>query len=137
MAASKEKVDYSEEGGKFHQTGKFWWWTWKDISGFYHRSGGKPAFIGSDGATEWYEHGKLHNEEGPSIVDSDGTYAYHFRGMHHNLQGPALYNASTGRTLYYIMGKMYKTKEDFLDARDAYCKEHNIPIPTEDEARDP
>jgi hypothetical protein len=73
----------------------------------------------------------------PALTLKDGSYVYYFRGVRHNLKGPASFNASNGETKYFIQGTKYATLEDFLDARDAYCKEHNIPIPKEDESRDP
>lgn len=102
MAALKEKVDYSEEGGKYNTM--FNRWEWTNDRGKHDRGGDKPALIYDSGTEVWCRNGLLHRLTGKAwIVDDDSE------------DHP-----------WFINGMPYDTEEKFLVARDAYCKKHGI-----------
>ena len=81
---------------------------WTDLEGNYHRIN-KPALIYSDGTEYWYNHGKLHREDGPAI------------------HGPEIStNGSTPFLLiydeYYIHGKEVTEKKIMLKNRIKKCQ---------------
>jgi len=109
-----DEVDYSKEDGCFDKLlGR---WEWCDDEGKSHRDGDLPAHIYTDktwvkyyGGLTWWHHGRNHRLTG---------YASIF---------PAINVAE-----WWINGEKYDTKEKFVEARDAYCEKHNIPIPESD-----
>lgn len=123
MAATTNKtVDYSKAGGEYdyNDCDPFWAWRTKDYE--LDRGEDKPAVIYNSGRQEWWRRGKQHREGNPALTLKDGSYVYYFRGKIHNLKGPASYDASSGRTAYYIMGKRYRTPEEFACARTSFLE---------------
>ena len=54
-----------------------------------HRDNDLPALIGADGSMEWYQHGKLHRENGPAFIGPEGDQAWFYNGEPHRNDGPA------------------------------------------------
>lgn len=124
MAASKDSVDYSKEGGTYHElpSGSSWW-KWTNEDGEIHRDKDKPAMIYSSGRQEWWRNGKPHRVGKPSSTFADGSYHHKVRGIEHNLKGPASFDASSGQVTYVIMGTVYATFEEFARARAEFLGE--------------
>ena len=67
MAASKESVDYSKEGGEYIKLLNHW--VWSDEQSKVHRDGDNPAIIHCEYGTRiWCRHGKYEK-----LVTSDGV----------------------------------------------------------------
>lgn len=81
------------------------------------------------GKRMWYDHGVLHNDNGPAWVIPGVASIWICEGKHHRLDGPAYVGLDTGHEEYAIDGIFYDTKEEFIVARNKYCETHGIPIP--------
>ena len=78
-----------------------------DDAGYLHRTGG-PAVIDFDVSGKntryWYQHGALHNEEGPAILGSDGGFSYYLHGELHRDGGPAVWIPEDNKFSYFERG---------------------------------
>lgn len=79
---------------------------YKDDRGFPHREDG-PAYIGPDGAKEWFKHGEFHREDGPAIIDKDGGEHYYVNGKLHREDGPATSHPDKGE-IWYKNGDIHR-----------------------------
>ncbi len=70
-----------------HENGTRGWYQ----HGKLHRDDG-PAFIWADGTQEWYQHGKLHRDEAAAWIGADGTQGWYQHGKLHRVDGPAWVN---------------------------------------------
>lgn len=87
-----------------------------------------PAVIHRD-YKQWWVNGFHHRDNGPAIEYTDGSYEWFVEGKRHRLDGPALANIrySLGADNYYeywIDGKFYSSKEDFVHAAVCYQSAH-------------
>lgn len=72
-------------------------------------------WLRNDGATEWYENGKLHREDGPAFMHPDGQCEWYRHGELHREDGPAI-EIPIGETLkrrWFLNDRSY-TFEDWL-----------------------
>ena len=53
---------------------------WLTSKGVYHREDG-PAFIGDDGAEEWWDRGVVHRGDGPAKTWPDGYHEWWWHGQ--------------------------------------------------------
>lgn len=53
---------------------------WFDEEGRCHRDGGLPACIAVDGSRAWFQHGRLHREDGPAFIDQHGRFSFWLNG---------------------------------------------------------
>jgi len=75
--------------------------------------------VDSDGATFWYQKGKLHRLDGPAVEYASGTKCWYQKGKYHRLDGPAIEYAS-GTKSWYIEGVEY-TEEEFNKKTNLVC----------------
>lgn len=94
-------VEYSLEGSTFINGS----WTWRDKDGYPHKDDDTPAVISPTGNVYWYCHGWRHRLTGPAHIDGEGHPAW------------------------FIHEALFMNQETFVEARDVYCKEHDIIIP--------
>ncbi len=71
-----------------------------------HRETGGPAYIGADGAQEWWFNGRIHRDEkvGPARILPDGTKMYYNNNILHRTSGPAVIYPNGGYE-YWTRGK--------------------------------
>ena len=56
------------------------------------------------GRKDWYQHGKLHREDGPAVEHADGHNEWYINGRRHRGDGPAIEYAS-GSKYWYLDDK--------------------------------
>ena len=76
--------------------------------GKLHREDG-PAREDADGKA-WYQHGKLHREDGPAVEQSDGTKCWYQHGKLHREDGPAVEYAN-GCKAWHLGNKRLSEQE--------------------------
>ena len=76
-----------------HQTTKKWY-----QHGILHNKDG-PAFIWND-FKKWYINGELHREDGPAIEYANGAKAWLIRGQLHREDGPAIEGSGENKRWY-------------------------------------
>ena len=77
---------------------KFWY-----QHGKLHREDG-PAIEWVDGSKEWYLNDKLHRVDGPACEYANGDKHWYLNGKRHREDGPAVEYASGGKR-WYLDGK--------------------------------
>lgn len=90
---------------------KFWW-----QHGKLHCNDG-PAIIWADGGEEWWQNGQLHRVDGPASVYADGREYWFQNGLLHRVDGPAVTNRSGVRG-WYVLGQNYQDLNLYCAAAD-------------------
>ena len=63
---------------------------WRTARRVLHRVGGPAVIRPGPKFEEWYQHGKLHREDGPAIIDYYGSQYWFLNGKRHRTDGPAV-----------------------------------------------
>ena len=61
---------------------------------------------------------KLHRTEGPAVMHNNGSIEYWNHGQLHNIDGPAI-ETKIGKKVYYLFGRRL-TEEKWLSAKQKY-----------------
>jgi hypothetical protein len=94
------------------------WWFYVDEKGerVIHRDGAPAIIYKLIDSERWYQHGKLHRDDGPAIRNAPsirkdiGYNVWYQNGKKHREDGPAVVLFS-GEPLYYLFGEEYKFEE--------------------------
>jgi hypothetical protein len=83
---------------------------WFDNDGKVHSEGDLPAVVDPRGDKQWFRHGVLHREGGPSYISADGQKVWYSNGKCHRLDGPAV---EQGDKRYYFVDDRQFTEDEF------------------------
>ena len=91
-------------GWRYPDGGEHWYDAADPSVGVRHRTGA-PAMI-TEGAAQWYQHGRLHRLDGPAVEYANGDCEWWVNDCPHRVDGPAV--VSKSRQEWWVDGERHR-----------------------------